>query len=129
MHRAVLIKIGHAHQVGKLLAPEIATVFGAATGAAVKHRVGQAGAKHQHLAAGASHRLMGRGGFRLDSPVNLARHGGAYVKSGSRLALTQGIGAGRHRLGPQGCLGPARRHLTSHNAGKVCLESHMIDGL
>ena len=59
MHRAVLIKVGHAHQVRKLLAPEIAAVFGATTGAAVKHRVCQAGTKHQHLAAGANHRLTG----------------------------------------------------------------------
>ena len=59
VHRAVLIKIGHAHQVGKLLAPEITAVFGAATGAAVKNSVGQAGTKHQHLAAGANHRLTG----------------------------------------------------------------------
>ena len=119
LHRACLVKIGHADQVGQLLAPEVTAVFGRAATAAVENRIGQTGAIHQHLAAGAEHRLSGGGGFRVHTFVDLARHGGAEVKWIGGLALPQGVGAGGHGLGPQGRLGPAGRHLAAHHAGQV----------
>ena len=129
VHGAALVEVGHAHQVGELLGPEIATVLRAAAAAAVEHGVGEAGAIHQHLAAGAGHGGPGGGGLGVQAPVHLAGHGGAHVEGGAGLALTQGIGAGRHRLGPQGLLGPAGRHLTAHHAGQVALQQHMVDRL
>ena len=95
----------------------------------MEHGVGQIGAIHQHLAAGAGHGGPGGGGLGVQALVHLARHGGADVEGGAGLALTKGIGAGRDRLGPQGLLGPAGRHLTAHHAGQVALQRHMVDRL
>ena len=94
----------------------------------MEHGLHQAGAKHQHLAAGAGHRLEGGRGLRFHAPVHLTGHRGTHIKELAAGALAQGIGARRHRLGPQGSLGPARRHLTAHHAGQIALKTQMVDG-
>ena len=128
-HGAGLVDVRHAHQIGQLLGPQIAAVFGAAAAAAVEHRVHQVAGVHQHLAPGARHRFAGRGGFGLHTLVNLARHGGTDVKRLAGRSLAQGIGAGGHGLGPKGRLGPAGGHFAAHHAGQIALKIHGVNGL
>ena len=128
LHRTEIVQVGHADQIGQLLVPDFTAVFGTcATAAAVKNRFQQATLKKQHLASGGGHRFSGGGCFRLHAPVHLAGGGGRDIEQGPRLALAQHIGARRHRLGPQGGLGPAGRHLTAHHTGQILLQGQMVD--
>ena len=97
----------------------------------MEHGLNQAIAVGEHQAAGAGHGRLGRGRFRLHPEINLAGHGGLEVVGPATAGAQgpQGIGAGRHGLGPKGLKRPTGGHLAAHHAGQVGLQADQVHHL
>ena len=124
-----MVKVRDTDQIGHLAGPEVTAAFGRSTTAAVEDRINQGIVEGQHQSPGLLDRAPGAGGLRLHPLVDLAGHRGLEIKGRGGLAGLEGIGAGRHRLGLQGRIGPARRHLAAHHAGEIGLHGNVVDHL
>ena len=127
MHRAVLIVIGDADQIGMLAAPDHPTRLGHPARTAVEDGIDQATAVHEHQRTGARHRLACARRFRLHAAVHLTRHRGLHIPGTTATALFQGIGARGHGLGLQGSQGPAVGHFAADNTGEIGLNAQAVD--
>ena len=127
MHRAVLVVVRHAHQIGQLMPPDHATGFGDAAGTAVEHSIDQLSAVDQHQGPGRCDGLTGAGGFGLHPQIHLTGHRGLHIPTATAPALLQGVGACRHRLGLQRGERPGVGHLTADHTRQVGLDAEGVD--
>ena len=128
VHRAVVVVIANAHQIGQLLAPHLAAGLGRPTRAAVEHRIDQTAAMHQNQGSGGIDGLPSAWGLRFDALVHLAGNGGFHIEVALFAPLPEGVGACGNRLGLERGERPAGRHLTAHHTGQIGLDPKPVDG-